>query len=252
MKKTKIDNWDDSYYLKAYQLARAGTDLTGIATSLGMTVPELKHAKRKRPALADALDQGWDGKRSLQAMIYRELPEDYKKVWDRITAYEKEEYPTRKIDLLFDKYGERCRKYLFLHAMTTSAHFNPSKACRKVNIAYHTWKKWAEDDAEFANLLLQCLEHKKNFFEEKLFELVDEKDSKAVLFVNKTLNQDRGYAEKLQIEHKGNVSVSHTMELSDEVLDRLSKSCRKELLGVIQEVEELQLEKPNQVLLPKE
>ena len=42
---------------------------------------------------------------------------------------------------------------------------------------------------------------KKNFFESSLIGLVEEGHPGAVIFANKTVNADRGYSEKLRIEH---------------------------------------------------
>ena len=70
--------------------------------------------------------------------------------------------------------------------------------------------------------------HKCNFFEEALVDLVAMRNPGAVMFVNRTKNADRGYSEKIQVEHSGAIATSVSV---DEL--ELPMETRKELLRAV-------------------
>jgi hypothetical protein len=139
--------------------------------------------------------------------------------------------------MLFERSGEGVRKQLFLHALVNS-YFNPTQACKKVNIPYSRFKKWLEEDFDFSQLLLQIQEHKGNLYEEKLTKVaVEDEDVSALIHINKTFNRNRGYGEKLEIEHTGVIRNELTISLDEALLDRLSRPARRELLTVIDQLQ---------------
>jgi hypothetical protein len=234
----KSKSWDDKFYVKVYQLARAGANDTQIAGALGVSVFVLKKWVKARPALKHAMRVGRCKDSKLSDWIYRRLDGKYKKVWDEICRVEKLPNGLQKVEALFDEHGEGCRKYLFLYALVNS-HYNPSEACRRINVSYRTFKGWIRDDFEFANAISEIEEHKDNFFESVLVELTDQRNPKAALFAARTRLRHRGYNDKVLVEHSGTVKVEQTIELGDKLLGMLSKNTKREIL---QAVEQLQLE----------
>ncbi len=74
-------------------------------------------------------------------------------------------------------------------------------------------------------------EAKKDFFENALMGLIDCGYPGAIVFANRTQNADRGYNEKIQLEHTGN--VTHSMiDLSELNLDI---ETRRKILDAIRE-----------------
>jgi hypothetical protein len=106
---------------------------------------------------------------------------------------------------------------LFLFALV-EGNWNPSAACGKVGISKQTLETWCRTDNGFADLMDEIVWHKKNWAESALMQLVDRGDSPATVFVNKTLNADRGYNVKQTVEHTGVVNHEHVV-ISVEELD---------------------------------
>ena len=100
--------------------------------------------------------------------------------------------------------------------------YSASKACVMLNISKKTFEYWCQDP-EFHELWSEIEWHKKNFCEDKLMELVANGWPAAVIMVNKTLNSDRGYGNKLQVT--GSIQHTHVsidlgrLNLPDEVMD---------------------------------
>jgi len=127
----------------------------------------------------------------------------------------------------------------FLDAYKASM-FNISKAIKMVPgvNSRTTIYSWQKTDKAFALAMIEAREELKDFAESQLIVLArgipkveqdtgkllgwDERpDSAAVIFMNKALNKDRGYVEKIQHEH-------NTRPPSRIDLDRLSKEEREE------------------------
>jgi hypothetical protein len=230
--------WNNRFYVRAYRLARVGLSDSEIASGLGVAPKVFKEWVGSKNTLRWALREARQEGKKISEWIYDSLEERYKRVWDKICKLDKDPNRIRRIEMLFDREGEGARKYLFLYALVNS-HFNPSQACKKVGVPYCEFNKWIEDDFEFARMVEEVHLHKKNLGEEALMELVEQREPKAVLYFNRTINRDRGYSEKVQLEHSGTVRNEHVLELDEKLLDMLSIETRKELL---QATEQLQRE----------
>jgi hypothetical protein len=215
--KTKLRKiWKDEYYIDFYRLAESGLTLQQILKQAKVSAGIFKRWKQSRPALQYALDLGWsksDKKKratstTMQDYIYARLPSHLQELWIEVNRCASDSNGVTRLERLFDEHGEAARKHLWLYAFTRS-HFNPSQACKKVGISYNSLKKWIENDPDFASLVDEVHYHKKNFIESKLMELIEEKDTQAVLMANRSLNKDRGYGEKMEVEHSGKVAHEH-------------------------------------------
>jgi hypothetical protein len=145
------------------------------------------------------------------------------------------------IEKIFSGKAVQLRQQLFIHALCHTG-FDLSKACRMVGINRMLIEQWRRD-AEFLQLLEEVQFHKKNFFEKALIGLVAEGHPGAVVFVNRTLNADRGYSEKLEVNHSGSVG-NQSFALDDLDLDL---ETRKKILLAIRKRNQKQPER-NQIL----
>jgi len=230
------EKWHVDMIFIAYDMAKAGSSESRIADGLGVSRPTLRKWRTVHPLLDLAIRRGSRnlGKHSTGSFIkycYGRLPDKLKSLWDEINAFGHNASQTKLESLLKDK-GKRVRQQLFIHALVAS-NFNPSEACRKIGIDYSTVYEWEIREPEFGRLMKEIHFHKKNFFEGALVNLVAQGDSAATIFANRTLNRDRGYDSKIQVEH--NHKHQHAM-VNIESLD-LPIEVRKLILDKIREAQ---------------
>jgi len=237
--------WSSKFYVKVYQLARTGMEDSIIAKSLGVSPYQFNKWVKEKSGLRFALVEGRKSDITIQEeYVYGRLNGPAKLVWDQIRQC-KGKYSSGGIDRLLEQHGESVKKMLFLHCLMRS-HFNATAACRKINVSYKQYKEWIETDYEFANAIQEMQWHKGNLYERALDDLIHkEKDPAAIIFANKTFNKGRGYGEKLELEHTGEVKNTHVIELGEELLNRLSKGARGEIMQVM---DQLQIEQDKNVV----
>lgn len=198
VKKERKDKWRDDFYVKAHALAKAGWGDGKIANALGVDDDTFRRWRKKRPALEEALlsaRSGANGVESFHEYVYKQLPDHLRRLWDKINKCSRERNGVSRVEALLENAGLRARQHLFLYALV-NANFNPSAACRAVNITKKTFDNWKNYDPDFLELVDEIDWHKGNFFEGALVMLVKEGNAPAVLFANKTFNAKRGYADK--------------------------------------------------------
>lgn len=228
--------WKSKYYVMAYQLAKSGMNDGDIARTLGISPFGWKKWVDNKPGLRFALSEGRKKEDSAtQTYIYGRLSPEAKKLWDEVEAASKT-HSQDAIDRLLDSKGIRVKQMLFLHFMMKS-HFNPSQACKKLNISYKQYEKWIEEDYQFAEAVNEMTIHKGNFYEEKFNKLVEDEEPTVVVHAMKTFNRGRGFGDKVQIEHTGEIKNTVTLEIGEELLNRLSLPARKEVFTIMQELE---------------
>ena len=209
--------WKDEHYVTSYELAREGVEDAGIAAALGVSLHTLKKWKLARPALQIAIRKGRNpvkktkGKR-FENFVYDKLPERLQKTWDRLTVANEPEGSVDRIEKILEPLGRRARQELFLYAVVHS-NFNISKACSFVAVPRVQLNTWIRLDPDFAELVEQLQEIKKDFFEESLTTLVAKGEPSVVKFANATLNADRGYAPSLAVDVSG--AVRHEVAVVD-------------------------------------
>lgn len=247
MAKRKPSKWKDSNYVTAYCLAKDGASDGAIAKALGVTTVTFNKWLSENEALAKAVCEGRSASETKQGIydyIYDRLPRRVQDLWDRIEGVDKMSTsdPVEKLDKrrrrrALDREVELVqttdKQRLFVYAYV-ACNFNKSEACRKTGIALPTVLKWSTDP-QFKQFLDQVKEAKKDFFEDALVSLVKSGDSAATIFVNKTINRDRGYNDRVAID------VNHKVEYSIEELG-LSVEQKRALLEKMREAEVKRLE----------
>lgn len=227
--------WRDSHYVTAYEAARDGGSKEQIAAALGMSSFSLDSWRKKKPALDLAISRGREVRggtdaQSFRDYVYQRLPKHLRELWDKIHACEKKKSGLERVEALLHNAGKQVRQSLFIYALTAT-NFNFSRACRMVNINLATFEQWKTLDPDFAELLDEIHWHKKNFFENSLIGRCASGDTSAIIFANRTFNRDRGYADKQEIEHSGEVTHLHAgLRISD--LD-LPLETKKQILEAI-------------------
>jgi hypothetical protein len=234
--------WKDEHVLTTYELARGGCNQEQIIKAIGVSKPTFISWKKKHPQLRDALRRGCVGKRGKQVsdftfrdLVEQRLPKDLRRVWNKIRRFEREKCGIGKIEALLENKGKTVRQYLFVHALMIS-NFNATQARQKVNISVKVYKSWLKDP-EFAALVDEVEECKKDFFEDYLIRLVKSMDSAAIRMVNQTYNADRGYGEKVKAEIETTHKVQHNVEIN--VLS-LSVEEKRMLLDKIRQVKRVE------------
>lgn len=212
-----MSKWRDELYVTIYELVRGGSSMNEVAQAIGVTDGTLKkwHAEnpvlRETVARAKALKRGGRGQgERFQDFCYRRLPDHLRQLWDDLEAADRTGNPDRAIEKLLENQGKRTRQMLVVHALTTTARWNISEALRKIGESRATWDEWLEEDPDFRELVTTTIkEMKKDYIEGAYFGLVAAGDTAAILFGMRTLNADRGYGTKVNIEHKHEGSVLH-------------------------------------------
>jgi len=214
-----LSKYSENVPVDAYIHARTGMSNNAVAQTLGVNSTTFEAWLKRYPALAYALKRARGNMESKSAetfcaYVYRQLPAHLKELWDQISMWHEHESGLERIEAILGEQSTRVRQSLWVHAMI-EANFNASEACRMVGISYGTLRKWVDNDPDFPALVDEIQQHKKNFFEGGLVNLVAKGNVLATIFANKTQNKDRGYAEKITVggtvnhNHTGTVTVNH-------------------------------------------
>jgi len=223
-------------YVTAFELARDGQLDSHIAAGLGVSLPTLLRWMKNDPVMLDAVTRGRRGRTPDNAFtfsdyVYDRLPPELQKVWDALMECETAKAGVDRIQALLGNAGIRARQHLFLHALTQSQ-FNVSQAMHRLLIPRKAYDNWCKNDPGFAELVDQLLWHKKNFFESAFLKGVHEGNPLLVLHGVKTQCADRGYNDRLLVEHKGTVQHDHRHTVDVTALD-LPLNVRQAVLAAL-------------------
>lgn len=222
------------WLIDLYDAAIRDEDLTRIAAAVGISRATLDKRHKLDPQVRKVLEKANERRgpgRELSQYVFKHLSPDAKKIWDELMFWNEHEDASEKIHHLMLPCPKRIRQELYIHALIHS-NFDHSSALRMTGTTRNQVDYWARQDLEFQQLCEEIEWHKKNFFERALLDLVEEKHPSAVLFANRTINADRGYNEKLSIEHSGKIAMGPGIRI-DEL--NLSLACRREILTAIRE-----------------
>lgn len=238
-KPRKGEKWSDIYYVRIYRLARQGFSDTQIGKTLGVDKVTFYRWRDSNPAVQDALAQARteeDGAGNLAEYVHGRLPPSLQELWAEIMEVDQLKddsvYMRRKrVEKLLADKGRRVKQQLWLHALVHS-NFNKFDACRKVNVSRGTVQNWIKGDPKFMELMDAVIEMKKDFAEGCLFGLVGQGDVTATVFVNRTLNRDRGYDPKITIVNEG--TVKHAHYDINKIVDSLPTDAKRAFLAAMQ------------------
>lgn len=231
--------WNDGIYVRAYIHAKDGSSTNEIANSLGVKLQTFQRWVTENPFLAEAVKLGRQGSEdkpnTFQEYVYNRLPKHLRNLWEQIMEVHKKPNSVAKIEHILKGHGKIARQHLFIHALTAS-NFNVSRAMRQLNINRKVFEHWCRNDLNFAELMEEIHFHKQNYFENALVGLVSAGDSPATIFANKTFNRDRGYGERIEHHHTGEVHHLHEVVGVDEL--ELPMDVRKAILDAMEKRDE--------------
>jgi hypothetical protein len=177
------------------------------------------------------------GKKSTMVdYIYKRLSNETKELWDELQW--KNKLSREDLEAYLAPRNKRVRQELFLHSLTANG-FDVSTACHQTGISFARLRDWEMHDPEFKALMDEMIKHRNNFFEKQLYTLVEIGNPAAVIFVNETINADRGYSRKMKIEHSGQVNTG----LGIDDLD-LDVDTKRKILEAIRQKQALAQAKP--------
>ena len=162
---------------------------------------------------------------------YTKLPLTVRGIWDEMRDIQTDggDPSGEATEQLLRLHGKPVRQRLFIHAIVWT-NFNMNKAARLCNITFASVQSWLEDP-NFRELLKELEWQKKNFFENAFLQKVAEGDSAAIIHAVKTQLKDRGYNEKVVVEHQGIVQHEHNQGFNiNALLDDLSINAKHEVL----------------------
>jgi hypothetical protein len=180
---------------------------------------------------------------SLKEYVFGHLSKDAKAVWEEVQFWKDSDTANEKARAILDGKSKRLRQELFVHALATN-NFDVSYACRTTGVTRNCLEHWKEDP-NFMALVEEIQWHKKNFFEKALLDLVQSGHPNAVIFANRTINRDRGYCEKIEIEHGGSIDLGWSidqLELPLETRKQILEAIRLKEAKQVKEEAPLQLE----------
>jgi hypothetical protein len=195
-------------------------DYKAVSVALGCTTATLYKYEKSSKALQKVKEiaTARRGNHStLQNYIFGRLTPEAQRIWEKIQFFKKDTSSVR-ISAILDGQAKRLRQELFIHALISN-NFDISEACRLVGVTHRSLQAWKENDLEFRELVEEIQIHKKNFFESKLMGLVEQGHPGATIFVNRTVNADRGYSEKMHVQHSGNIQHTHGIDFEQLDLD---------------------------------
>jgi len=94
-------------------------------------------------------------------------------------------------------------------------HCNVSETCRAMGMSRRTFYNWRNASKRFESAVADVEEELIDFAESKLRSRIDKEDTIAIIFFLKTKGKRRGYMEKQQVEHSGNIDSKLTIEVVD-------------------------------------
>lgn len=80
---------------------------------------------------------------------------------------------------------------------------NVTRAAKKVGLDRSTHYAWLKDDPNYVAWIDEVSERQVDFYEEALNDLIEKRHPTAVIFALKTKGKHRGYVEKQEVEHSG-------------------------------------------------
>lgn len=273
--------WKPIYLVHIYRYAREGLNNREIQELLHVSERVFIQWKKDMPEIVATLKLARGNSEqegTFADYCYGRLSGPLRQLWDKILYWEEYDHLTTlqkcptspeyveqvkrkprmsgavQIELMLADNGQLVRQQLYIHALISSS-FSPSRAMSRVGVNKQMLDKWIADDVGFAELVEEISWHKGNFFEEALVKLVEEGETSAVLFANKTWNKSRGYSGSVDIningkmEHSG--SILHGVLDLSELLPYMSQETRTGVMEALRQRDELvKVKKTQHLMIP--
>jgi hypothetical protein len=99
-------------------------------------------------------------------------------------------------------------------------------ACNLVGIEPKTHYNWLKDDPDYAQAVADVKNTALDFVESQQFKRIKEGSDTMIIWYLKTQGKQRGYTEKVQVEHSGAIEIDLT-KMTNEELDTIISNSGK-------------------------
>lgn len=214
MKETQINL---RFILDVYDAFLREKDVVKVSEALGINGDTGQFCKwlqkREDLQLAKSIaDERRSKRNTFPAYVLGNLSPKAQKIWRQLLFWLENDQAQGTPELM-QRASTAIRQEIFIQALIHSS-YNISKACQLAGINRQTMAMW-QKEGKFATLMEEVHAHKKDFFENALIDLVGMHYPGAIMFVNKTINKDRGYGEQVDINH----SLNGTLDIDSLGLD---------------------------------
>ncbi len=210
------------YVFRIYDLEKSELPDKAIADAIGIPFDTYRHWVRSNPAVKMAIKAARVAKKfdadkeaEMESYIAGRLSPHLRTYWEQIKNARKERNYT---ELSSFRLKAHENQLLFLHTWY-KANFNVSRTLRYLGVPRDTYRVW-RGIPRFKAIMEEMMEIKKDFYEDALVNCVRRGETQAIIFANKSLNRDRGYSDKKEVEVSGNVKHEHEHKMLID-LDRL-------------------------------
>ena len=102
------------------------------------------------------------------------------------------------------------KKKMYDNLIETLGHV--TKSAKKTGIERTTHYLWLRTDTNYKDWIDNIEDHQVDFYETALHQLIKDKNPTAVIFALKCKGKKRGYVERQEIEHSGNINNTVSAE----------------------------------------
>ncbi len=118
--------------------------------------------------------------------------------------------PTKSTALKKERAKTRLLKKKFL-SLYMELHGNVSAICSEIRINRTTFYDWKEKDEAFKSAADAAMEALIDHVEDQLHFAIDHRDTTAIIFFLKCRAKKRGYIEKTEVEHSGEIKTDNKL-----------------------------------------
>lgn len=210
------------YVFRIYELEKSELPDSKIADAIGIPFDTYRYWVKNNAAVKMAIKAArvakkfeMDKEAEMESYIAGRLSPHLRTYWEQIKNARKERNYTALASFRLKAHENQL---LFLHTWY-KANFNVSRTLQYLGIPRSTYISW-RGIPRFKAIMDEMMEIKKDFYEDALVNCVRRGETQAIIFANKSLNRDRGYSDKKEVEVSGNVKHEHEHKMLID-LDRL-------------------------------
>lgn len=197
-------DFDTDLIWQGYRLAlkHGLSDPKPICSELGITEPQFTELQKSQPSFQRAIAAG---EADRLPAVFADLSDESKEIWKILT--DREAFPDAKQSALLAvaNGGKREQQKLLIYGLVES-HFDVNSALKALKIPLKTFRNWVKDDPEFAEMISEVQDQKKQFIEGRLFRLIAMGSERATIFGAERLLKET-YGQELK--HTGNIEHNH-------------------------------------------
>lgn len=197
-------SFDTDLIWQGYRLAlkHGLSDLKPIYSELGITESQFTELQQSQPSFQRAITAG---EADRLPAVFADLSDESKEIWKTLT--DREAFPDAKQSALLAvaNGGKREQQKLLIYGLVES-HFDVNSALKALKIPLKTFRNWVKDDPEFAEMISEVQDQKKQFIESRLFRLIAMGSERATIFGAERLLKET-YGQELK--HTGNIEHNH-------------------------------------------